>query len=370
MSVYPGAERERRIAYDALVRASTQLFSACGMPSSSAQLLGESLVTADLHGVHSHGVMRIPDYVGRMTAGPDSSASNIAGVLGGVNPRAHPAISRDSGAALVVDGDNGMGQLACDFAMRSAIARARDTGIAFVAIGNSNHCGALFGYVQQAIAVDMIGIAATNALPTMAPWGGIDRIVGMNPLAIGIPTLNEPAFVMDSAFATCARGKVVVYQQKGEALPVHWAFDAQGRPTTDPSAALAGLLRPIGDYKGVNLAMALGVLSTLLSGAGYGTRLGNLDDGPNAGRDGHFVMVLNIAAFCDIADFKSEMDAVIAQIHASRRAPGVDRIYSAGELEQETAGAYRENGIPINDQCLNDMRSVARALGVDLAEHI
>jgi LDH2 family malate/lactate/ureidoglycolate dehydrogenase len=368
MSAYPGSENERRVTREALRTATSSIFQACGMSTADADLLGGSLVDADLHGVHSHGVMRVADYAGRLSPPPRGERrSAVAGVRGGVDPRGRPRVVRQRGAALVVDGDNAMGQIAGHFAMRQVIERARDTGVAFAAVGNSNHCGAMFPYVQLAVAEGMIGVASTNALPTMAPWGGADRIVGMNPLAVGIPAGRERPFVMDAAFAACARGKVVVYHQKGQALPQGWALDAEGRPTTDPGAALDGLLRPIGDYKGLNIAIAMGVLSTLLSGAGYGTRLGNLDDGPHAGRDGHFMMAMDIGAFTEVDAFRAEMDGVIAEIHASRRAPGVERLYVAGELEAETAARYLENGIPLNDTTLAELVRTAETLGADVS---
>ncbi|MCB1739625.1 MAG: Ldh family oxidoreductase [Gammaproteobacteria bacterium] len=366
MAGYPGAERERRVEHERLTQAVSRVFEACDMSGSDARLLASTLTAADLRGIHSHGVMRVPDYVGRLSPPESAARSAIAGVRGGVNPRAVPRVSRDAGAMLLVDADNGMGQIGCDFAMQRAIERAREVGMAFVAVGNSNHCGGLFWYVEKAVAAGMIGFASTNALPTMAPWGGTDRIVGMNPLAIGIPAGDRPHFIMDSAFAACARGKVVVYHQKGEPLVPGWALDRNGQPTTDAGAALDGLLRPIGDYKGVNLAMAMGVLSTLLSGAGYGTALGNLDDGPVAGRDGHFVMALNISALVDLDGFRREMDAVIDQVHQSGRAPGVDRIWSAGELEAETAHRYARQGIPLNAETLQQLATTAAGLGVDL----
>lgn len=367
MAAYPGSEQETRVQHDTLVTATAGIFGACGMNHTDARLLAATLADADLHGVHSHGVMRVPDYAGRMQpADAVSGPSAIAGVLGGVNPAGRPRITRDAGAALVIDGDNSMGQIGCDFAMKTVIERARTTGVAFAAVGNSNHCGALGWYVRQAIDAGMIGFASTNALPTMAPSGGADRIVGMNPLGIGIPAGSQPDFVMDAAFAACARGKVVVYGQKGLELPAGWALDANGEPTTDAAAALDGLLRPIGDYKGVNLAMAMGILSTLLSGAGYGVRLGNLDDGPQAGRDGHFVMALNIGALVDLDGFRAEMDDLIGEIHGSRRAPGVERLLCAGELEHETAEHYRRDGIPLNDATLADLRSTAIRVGADV----
>ena len=353
MSAYPGSERERRVSHETLTDSVASIFRACGMASADAGLLAETLAAADLRGVHSHGTMRVPDYVGKLTRG-------------GVDPAGRPSVARDSGAALVVDGGNAMGQIAGAFAMEKAIERAAETGVAFAAVGHSNHCGAMAWFAMQAMRKGMIGIAATNALPTMAPWGGAERVVGINPLAVAIPTRTAVPFVLDSAFSGSAMGKIVVYRQKGEPIPGDWAFDAEGRPTTDPAAAVAGLLRPIGGFKGVGLAMVMGILSTLLSGAAYGTRLGDLVNGPLAGRDGHFMMALDVAAFTDVEEFKGEMDAVIAELRACRKAPGTERIYSPGELEHETAARYLAEGIPLNDETLAGVAAAARELGVDV----
>jgi len=354
VAAYPGAENEKRVTYEVLESAVSSLFEACGMGAADARLLAATLATADLRGVHSHGAMRVPVYVAKLTRN-------------GVDPAARPRVARDTGAALVIDGGNAMGQIAGAFAMEKAMQRAGETGVAFAAVGHSNHCGAMSWYAMQALAQDMIGIAATNALPTMAPWGGTERVVGINPLAVAIPTASDPPFVLDTAFSGSAMGKIVVYRQKGEPIPADWAFDAEGRPTTDPAAAMQGLLRPIGGFKGVGLAMAMGILSTLLSGAAYGTRLGDVVDGPLPGRDGHFMMALNVAAFTGVEDFKREMDAVIAELRACGKAPDAARIYSPGELEHETAERYRTEGIPLNDETLVGIVSEARALGIDVS---
>jgi LDH2 family malate/lactate/ureidoglycolate dehydrogenase len=281
-----------------------------------------------------------------------------------VNPRGRPAVAREAGACLVVDGGNSMGQIGAHFAMEQAIARARDHGIAAAAVRGSNHCGAMAYYARQALPHDMIGIATTNALPTMAPWGGADTIVGINPLGVAIPAGGELPIVYDAAFSGSAHGKIRIYHQKGLTLPEGWALDKDGRPTTDPAAALDGLLMPIGGYKGVSLALIMGILSSMLSGAAYGTELGNMVDGPRAGQDGHFVAAIHVAAFEDVARFKDRVDQAIRQIHTSRRAPGVDRLYAPGEIEHERAAAYRRDGIPLNAVTLADLRRAAEAMGV------
>jgi LDH2 family malate/lactate/ureidoglycolate dehydrogenase len=349
---YPGIENERRFAHDVLHGVVRAIFASCGMAADDARVLADQLVAADLRGIHSHGVMRVPGYVGRLTKG-------------GVDPKGLPRVTKDAGAALVIDGGNAMGQIAGAFAMQEAIARARTTNVAVAAVGNSNHAGAMEYYVRMAIAADMIGIAATNALPTMAPWGGIDKLVGLNPIGIGIPAGAAPPLVLDFAFGATAHGRMQVYKQKGIPIPEGWAFDRTGRPTADIDEALEGLVQPIGMYKGIGLAMAAGILSTLLSGAGYGTESGNMVDGPIAGRDGQFYLALNIAAFEDLATFKARMDRIIREYEGTRLAPGVARVFVPGEMEAELERRQRAEGVPLNEETVRGIRDAAAGLGVD-----
>ena len=272
---------------------------------------------------------------------------------------------KDAAAAMVVDGGNNMGQIAGAFAMRQAIERARSTGVAVAAVGNSNHCGAMEYYVRMAIAADMIGIATTNALPTMAPWGGIDKLVGLNPIGIGIPAGEELPLVLDFAFGATAHGRMQVYKQKGIPIPEGWAFDREGRPTTDIDEALDGLVQPIGNYKGIGLAMAAGILSTLLSGAGYGSESGNMVDGPIPGRDGQFYLALDIPAFEEVARFKARMDKIIREYRSTRLAPGVKRVLVPGEMEAELERRQRRDGVPLNEATVQGIRDAAARLGVD-----
>jgi LDH2 family malate/lactate/ureidoglycolate dehydrogenase len=333
------------------------VFSQCGMRADDAGLLAESLVFADLRGVHSHGVLRVPEYVKKLT-------------IGGVDPRGVPSVVRDVGACLVIDGGNAMGQIATDFAMKRVLERARTTGIAAAAIRGSNHNGAMAFYAMQALPHDMIGLATTNALPTMAPWGGAERLLGINPLGIAIPAAEEFPIVYDAAFSGSSHGKLRIYQQRGQPLPEGWALDAEGRPTTDPAAAIDGLLMPIGGYKGTALAMIMGILSSMLSGAAYGTELGDMERGPDPGRDGHFLLAIDVAAFEDVARFKARVDAAIRQIHTATPAPGVDRIYAPGEIEFLTEQTARRDGIPLTARTLADLRATAAGLGIESSTHL
>ena len=350
MARYPGTERERRIGPDLLKQQVAGIFTGCGMGDADASLLADTLVQADLRGIHSHGVLRIPDYVAKLTRE-------------GVNPRGRPRVVSHTGGAIVVDADNSMGQIAGAFAMRRAIECARETGIAAAAVRGSNHAGAMDYYVRLAVDEDMIGLATTNALPTMAPWGGVDKIIGLNPIGIGVPG-GEGALVLDTALGATAHGKIRVFHQKGQPIPGDWALDREGRPTTDPAAALEGLIQPIGGYKGLGLAVCMGILSSLLSGAGYGTESGNMVDGAIAGADGQFYLAVNVASFEELSRFKSRVDAVVDEIRTSRRAAGTAALHAPGDLESQTAARNREAGIPLNDATLDDIRKAAAKFGV------
>jgi LDH2 family malate/lactate/ureidoglycolate dehydrogenase len=337
---------EQRINADDLRALNTQIFEQVGMDSVDASLLADSLVFADLRGIHSHGVLRVPEYVEKLTTK-------------GVNPKGKPHIVKSFGGCVVVDGGNSMGQIGMHFAMNEAIRRAEEHGIAAAAIRGSNHSGAMAYFAIQALPHDMIGIATTNALPTMAPWGGAEKIVGINPLGIAIPASTELPIVHDAAFSGSSHGKIRIHQQKGLPIPESWALDKEGNPTTDPAAALDGLLRPIGEFKGVSLALIMGIFSSMLSGAAYGLELGNMVDGPRAGQDGHFVAAIKIAAFEEEDRFKARVDEAIRQLHDVRKAPGFERTYAPGEVEQLREREYLEDGIPLNEITLADLRRMA-----------
>jgi LDH2 family malate/lactate/ureidoglycolate dehydrogenase len=344
---YPIVEGEIRVSAAVLLKRVQTIFERCAMSPADAHLLADSLVVADLRGVHSHGVLRVPEYVRKLTQD-------------GVNPGGRPFIARDSGAVLVVDGNNAMGQVAGHFAMSRVIERAANSGIAAAGVRGSNHCGALFYFARMALPYDCIGIAATNALPTMAPWGGLDKILGINPLAVAIPADEEPPVILDAAFSASSHGKIRVFHQKGVPIPEGWALDKHGHATTDASEALDGLLQPIGEYKGTGLAIVVGILSSMLSGAAFGTELGNMVDGPKPGADGHFVMALRVAAFEDVVRFKTRVDGVVRRIRESRPAPGFDRCYAPGELEQINEQEYRREGIPLTRETIAGLEAAER----------
>ena len=356
MPAFPVDPTEARVSPDALRRFVVDVFCRCEMSLDDATLVADTLVTADLRGTHSHGVLRVAEYVDKLRRD-------------GVDPRGRPIVASDRQAALVIDARNSMGQVAATFAMRAAIDRARQTGVAVATVRGSNHCGALDYYSRLASSEDMVGLAATNALPTMAPWGGVDKLLGINPFAAAFPAGDEPPISFDAAFSASSHGKIRVHHQKDLAIPEGWATDRDGIPTTDAARAIEGLLLPIGGHKGTGLALIMGILSTLLSDASFGTELGNMDDGPRPGADGHFFGAIRIESFTDITGFKRRIDGISRQLRNSRRRADGERIYLPGERELETERVHAKEGIPLTRATLESLQGVSEKLGVKLETH-
>lgn len=354
MALYPSSDDERRFQADNLRDAAAGIFQSAGMGPTDAHTVADSLVAADRRGVHSHGLLRVEDYVKKL-------------LEEGVDPQGRPTLVSRKGGALRIDGANALGQVAGVFAMDHAILAARETGVAFAAVGGGNHCGALDFYTLRAAAAGMIGIAGTNALPTMAPWGGVEKIVGLNPLSIAMPAAGRAPVVLDIALGQTAHGKIRVYAQKGAPLPEGWAFDAEGRPTTDAEAALEGLIQPIGAFKGIGLAMMVGLLSTLLSDAGYGLESGNMVDGAYAGKDGQFYLALDVAAFTDLDRFQRRLAGIVGDFESSTMAEGVEAVMAPGSLETMIAADYERDGVPLSDACVASIRRAAAKAGASAA---
>ncbi|HLZ10467.1 MAG TPA: Ldh family oxidoreductase, partial [Chloroflexota bacterium] len=264
------------------------IFEGVGQPPGDTAIVADSLVQADLRGVSSHGVVRVPTYVAGLRDGS-------------INPRPALDVVVDSGSRAVVDGDNGMGQVAAQRATELAIDLARRHGIGAVGLRRSRHCGAMAYWANQALAADCIGIATTNAGLNMAPTGGRDKIVGNNPVAIAVPTNLQWPFVLDMATSVVAGGKLDVAAIRGEKIPLDWATDTDGRPTDDAVVGRRGLLLPVGGPKGYGLAVILDVLSGVLTGARFGGGLGPAGSG-------QFFMAVQIEGFMPVAEFKNRMD--------------------------------------------------------------
>lgn len=338
-----------------LKRFCTTVLQRLGVPAGDAAVVTDVLVEADLRGVESHGVLRLPMYVERIAAG-------------GTNPKPVMRPVRETRTTAVLDGDNGLGHLVGVRAMELAMAKAAEGDCAFVAVRNSNHYGAAAYYAEMAARREMIGLSFTiSGLLLMPPWGGAEAMIGNNPLAMAFPTDREFPIVLDMA-CTVARGKILAASKKGATIPPDWATGPDGLPTTDPAEALKGFLLPVGGPKGYALAVAVGLLSTMLSGAAFGSEIGQVHWQINSPANvGHLFGVLPISSFEDIGHYKQRIGKAIAEVQNVKKAPGVERIFLPGEREYLLLQERRRQGIPLSAGVFQDLQQVGRRYGIELA---
>lgn len=314
-----------------LHRLTAALFAAEGVPEADSAWIAETLVAADLWGHPSHGVMRAPWYLARLRSGAMRRETRPEWIL-------------DAGAVGLMDARDGIGQVATAAAMRSAIERAKAHGVGVVSVRNSNHHGALACYTRMAAAAGCIGMLATNASPAMPPWGGRAKLVGNNPWSIAAPAGRHPPFVLDLANTAVARGKIFDARQKGLPIPEGWALDAEGRPTTDPVAALSGVL----------------------SGSGVLDEVSGPYQAERLSRCGHFVLALDVARFAPEGGFAARMEGWIARLKAAPLAEGRAEVLYPGEGEARAEARHRAHGLPLADATRAALEAEAAALGVAL----
>ncbi len=331
-----------------------ETFLKVGVSRDDAALLTDSMIEANLRGVDTHGITRmLCVYVERLQKGVMSAKSNLA-------------VVREKASTALIDCHNSIGQVGADRAMRMAIEKARQTGVAFSAVGHSNHYGMAAYWAMMALPHGMIGFSSTNAPAAMAPTGGCTAMFGTNPFAVAIPAGRELPVVLDLATTVVARGRINLYAKQDKPLDPGWAFDERGVPTTDPHAALKGLLAPIGGYKGYGIALAIDFLCGILTGSNYGAHFpGFLADNMIEPTDvGSFFGAVNVGSFMDLPEFTAAIDKAIREIKASTRAEGAKRIYIPGEIEFEMKAERLAKGIPIPDPVIKDFIALGSELGV------
>jgi len=347
--------QEARVSEAALTRFVAAVLGKLDVPEGDAALVASALVEADLRGVESHGVVRFPIYAERLAAGA-------------VNPRPQLRVLRESATSAVFDGDNGLGHLVGVRAMEVAIAKGRAGACAFVSVRNSNHFGAASHFAERAVDADMIGLAFTiGGINHMVPWGGAEAILGNNPFAVALPAGEELPVTLDMACSVAARGKIIVAAKDGTPIPADWAVGPDGRPTTDPVEALKGFVQPVGGAKGYALTLTIGLLSTMLSGAFFGSEVTHLyEDLERPQNVGHLFGALPVALFEELAHFRARMDRAIREVRTVRRAPGVERIYLPGERERLLLAERRRTGIPLAASIAAELDAVGARYGVKL----
>ena len=346
--------RARRVPVTAVVDFIARAYEAAGVPHEDAALVARLMVEADLTGADAHGVFRLPHYLQRMRAG-------------GVNPRARINVDRTAPSTATVDGDNGLGHLIMTRATDTAIALARETGIGWVGVRRSNHAGTAGIYAAMPVEHGMVGIYSVVASANhMAPWGGVDMLLGTNPIGIAIPAGEEPPIVLDIATTVVSYGTVKSHALAGRPMPEGWMVSrADGAPLMEAARSHEGMLLPIGGHKGSGLALILGLLAGPLNGAAFGRDVVdfNADDASET-NTGHFIVALDVARFTPLDTFKAEMDRHIRDLRGSARLPGTESIRLPGDRRAQLKAERSRDGIPVPDGLLERLDRVAADMGV------
>ena len=356
-----------RLRAEVLQDFATACFVSAGMGPADAALVADTLIAAEIRGVTSHGLIRLPVYLGNLKDGS-------------VSATARPILVSDGPTAATIDGQRAMGQVVSKLGMETAIERARTNGIAAVAVRNSNHFGAGAYWAMLALPENMIGIAMTNGAVAMAPTGGMTPLLGNNPIAVASPAGRELPIVLDMALTTVARGWIKLASLRDQPLPDGWALDKQGRPTNDPLAALDGSLLPVGGYKGYGLSVIVELLTAVLSGAALGPSLENMGFTAGSGADvvrtpaheiggtgtGHFFAAIDIQRFMPLNHYTARVDALVQTMKLTELIEGVAGIMLPGEREFLTERQRRADGIAITSELAPELEKAARLTGVEV----
>jgi L-2-hydroxycarboxylate dehydrogenase (NAD+) len=357
---------EIRVPVEELRRFVEEVFERLGVAKEDARICADVLLAADLRGISSHGISRLILYVNRIR----NSTLSPTTVL---------SVVREGPTTAVLDAQNGMGMVAGYRAMELAIRKARAFGLGAVVVRNSSHYGIAGYYALMAAKEGMIGMSFTNARPSVAPTFGVEPMLGTNPIAFACPTDEPFPFCFDAATSVSQRGKIEVLARLGKPTPVGWVIDKNGAPATDSRAILAGLPKDeyaflplggageeLGGHKGYGLATMVELLCSALSGGPFLKDLADQDEQgrPKPSRLGHFFLALDIQRFLPLEEFKKLAGEILRALRASAKAPGAERIYTAGEKAWLREQEIRRLGVPIDPPLLRTLNGLAAELGL------
>jgi LDH2 family malate/lactate/ureidoglycolate dehydrogenase len=340
-----------------LIEMGRRLLLTGGLMEEDAKTIANDLVEADLRGLHSHGVSRIPMYLKRIEKKV-------------VNPRPNIQVEKTSLASLRINGDDGMGFLVAHRAIDEGIRLAEETGVALVGCTHSTHFGMSALYVKQAIQKNYACLVFTNSSPALPVWGGRTAVLGAAPLAAGMPGGNSsPGYCLDMAMTIVARGKIRVAATNGETIPEGLALDKNGVPTTNAAEAFAGVCLPFGGAKGAAIAMLMDMLSGMYTGSKFAGDVNSLYfDYSDPQNLGHFIVLMKPDLFIPMAEYNSRMDLYYARLKSLPKPQGFEEILMPGEPEERIAAERRKNGIMITGKILEDLYQVAKANGIEMPE--
>ena len=340
---------ERTVERAALERWTAELLERWGYSAENAEYLANTLLDANIRGVDSHGVIRLPAYERRITERL-------------VDPSAVPIVTVE-GSVVTVDANGAAGQIATRAAADEVLRLCKETGVATAVVRGSTHFGAAGFYARWLAERGAIALIASNSEPVVVPHGGRDALLGTNPLAFAAPTKGLP-ISLDMATSTSAMGKVLIAQTTGQPIPETWGVDEKGAPTTDANAIKA--LLPVGGPKGYGLGFLVEILAGILSGSAFSHGLGNMYSDFTKPQDvGHWLLAIDIEHFLTLDDFTDRISVLVDMAHSSAPAEGVDGVLVPGEPEDRTAADRGRNGIPLPKATVHELQALGARHGVD-----
>jgi LDH2 family malate/lactate/ureidoglycolate dehydrogenase len=296
------------------------IFQSTGVSYENSKVITETLIDAEITGIESHGLMRLKPYIDR-----------IQKKL--INPNPNIKIVEDKESLVVIDGDNGLGQIVASETLELCFNKLQNNSVILATVRNSNHFGTSGFYTRKATQKGYLALVASNASPTMAPWGGKNPLLGTNPVAMSFPAGNYDNFTLDMATSATAKGKIRNYERTGKELPLGWAVDKDGNETTDALKAIEGTLLPVGQHKGYGLSMFLDVLCAGLSHANLSYESESMFNAANKANIGHFFLLIKLEDILDLKNFNSRMNSWFDEIKSSETRPGFEDIFIPGEIE-------------------------------------
>ena len=345
-----------RVRHDDLLNFVRKAYECAGVPSDEAEIVSKLLIGADLRGVESHGVTRLPIYIKRLQKQFVRKKCTIE-------------VVRQKGATAFLTANGSMGHLVAHKAMLQTIDLAESHGIGFVSVKDSGHFGVAGLFPAMALEKDMIGYVCSNSAPMMAPFGGRNRIIGNNPLSYAFPADKKLPVIVDFSCSVVSSGKLILTRKKGEEIPLGWAVDKNGKPTTDPYEGYegGGSLAYVGSHKGYGLALTHEILTALITGGKWTQNIKSLYEEDKSGIQGtcHSFIVIDPECFVGIEEFKRSMDEYIDSIKNSPNAEGVDEILMPGEIEDRCEKEQLNNGIRLSSNTLDDLSTLANGLSID-----
>lgn len=346
---------ENRIDAPRLIDFATAVYASAGVPEADARLIADTLVQADLWGHQSHGVLRLGWYRDRIRNGV-------------MKPVTTPEFVVDSGAIAVIDGHDGVGHVLTMLATNEAIKRAKAHGLGAVAVRNSNHFGTCMYYTRRVAATGCVAMLTSNGGPAMAPWGGRKKIIGTNPFSIAAPVAADESkapFVVDMAATGVARGKIYLARNKNLPIPLGWAINQAGEPTTDPQEAIDGIILPMAEHKGYAIAAMVDMLSGVLTGSGFLSAVHSPYKTAEVSNCGHLMIAMDISKFQPLEQFHARMAAYTQEIKSVPLAKGFDEVFYPGEIENNNDAKFRREGLELPDDTIADLKRIAKETALE-----